>query len=139
MPSLSKRQKSAFKRLGSNGRFQRTTDKKIAIEDFEEFSGDNIIWKPLILSESEDRSNCDYSLPALRNTVPRGLDSVRLSSIRKFAQKSLRFMDAYRQGLDGRLADYAVKKYKSHRRIPDDVILEAERLEQELAKEGREA
>ncbi|RHZ60974.1 hypothetical protein Glove_350g78 [Diversispora epigaea] len=37
----------------------------------------------------------DYSLSALRETVPCSLDNVSLSSIKEFAQKSLRFMDAY--------------------------------------------
>ena len=29
-------------------------------------------------------------------------------------------MDLYRHGITGKLAEYAAKKYKSHRRIPED-------------------
>ena len=32
-------------------------------------------------------------------------------------------MDLYRKGISGKLAEYAVKKYRSHRRIPDGVII----------------
>ena len=38
------------------------------------------------------------------------------------SRRSWRFMDAYRKGLTGTAALYAVKKYKSHRRIPENVI-----------------
>ena len=30
-------------------------------------------------------------------------------------------MDLYRHGVTGKLAEYAAKKYKSHRRIPENV------------------
>ena len=33
-------------------------------------------------------------------------------------------MNVYRKGISGKLAEYAVKKYKGHRRIPDHVIEE---------------
>jgi len=41
--------------------------------------------------------------------VPEALDSVSLITIRKFAQKSQRYMDTYRKGLTGKLAEYTVK------------------------------
>ena len=42
--------------------------------------------------------------------------------MRAYARLSWRWMDAYRHGLTGKLAEYAVKKkYKSHRRIPEGV------------------
>ena len=37
-------------------------------------------------------------------------------------------MDIYRHGITGRLAEYAVKKYRSHRKIPDYVIQELNNL-----------
>ena len=37
-------------------------------------------------------------------------------------------MDAYKKGICGKLAEYAVKKYKSHRRIPDGILEELEEL-----------
>ena len=33
-------------------------------------------------------------------------------------------MSGYRQGLEGPLLDYAMKKYSSHRRIPEEVTRE---------------
>jgi len=37
-------------------------------------------------------------------------------------------MDVYRKGISGKLAEYAVKKYKGHRRIPDHVIEELNKI-----------
>ena len=35
---------------------------------------------------------------------------------------SFRFLQAYEQGLNAKLAMFAVKKYKSHRRLPTNVM-----------------
>ena len=48
-------------------------------------------------------------------------DSVNLITIRKFARKAWRYMDIRELGKIGKLAEYAVKKYKSHRHIPDNI------------------
>ena len=37
-------------------------------------------------------------------------------------------MYLYRKGINGKLVEYAVKKYKSHRRIPDEVIEELNKI-----------
>lgn len=66
------------------------------------------------------RKNCDYSFKGLEKTVPEALESISLEQIRKYARRSWRFIDAYRKGLTGPHALYAVKKYKSHRRIPQN-------------------
>ena len=44
-----------------------------------------------------------------------------ITTIRKFVHKSWRYMDAYNKGLEGRAAEWAVSKYKSHRRIPENI------------------
>ncbi|CAB4444379.1 unnamed protein product [Rhizophagus irregularis] len=44
-----------------------------------------------------------------------------ITTIRKFARKSWRYMDAYDKGLEGRTAEWAVSKYKSHRRLPENI------------------
>jgi len=33
-------------------------------------------------------------------------------------------MDIYRKGITGKVAEFAVKKYKSHRRVPDSIYNE---------------
>ena len=47
------------------------------------------------------RENCDYTFRGLQGTVPEALDSIEIERIRRFAAKSFRYMDAYRQGLTG--------------------------------------
>ena len=62
-----------------------------------------------------------------------------LSLLRKYARTCWRYMDAYRKGLTGLLAEYAVKKAKSHRmvsaRVDEQMEKEADEImEQELQR-----
>ena len=72
------------------------------------------------------RKNCDYSWNALKEIVPKALRSVTLVSIRKFARKCDRYIDAYREKDGIRLTvaqvEHAVKKYRSHRSIPHSIM-----------------
>ena len=68
------------------------------------------------------RRHCDYSFPGLEGTVPIGLASVELNTIRKYFRKCREYMQAYRDGkTGGDSVEKAVKQYKSHRRIFDTV------------------
>ena len=74
------------------------------------------------------RANCDYSIISLRKTVPLSLDAVPVPSIRKNFCRATHLMQAYTEGYSYKLAKYAHKKYKSHRRIPnhhmDEILCE---------------
>src|SRR5947209_5345460 len=69
----------------------------------------------------ETRRSCSYNYADLLRKVPETLVSVPVTIIRKFARKSWRYMDAYDKGLEGRAAEWAVNKFKSHRRIPENI------------------
>jgi len=70
------------------------------------------------------RARCDYRWQSLLLNVPLALDSISLLTIRKFARKSRRYLAFYRDGLDGKQAELAEKKYKSHRRIDQSYLQE---------------
>ena len=74
------------------------------------------------------RANCQYDFNSLVAIVPRALAQVSLPKIRKFARKSYRYMDAYRirgangDALNPKQIEYAVKKYRQHRKIPLSIL-----------------
>ncbi|KIJ31485.1 hypothetical protein M422DRAFT_266863 [Sphaerobolus stellatus SS14] len=54
------------------------------------------------------------------------LDNVNIVKIRRFANRSARFMDGYQQGLTGSQASWANKKYHGHRVLPESIMNELE-------------
>ncbi|CAG8828319.1 7626_t:CDS:1, partial [Cetraspora pellucida] len=58
----------------------------------------------------------------LRSIVPKALNSVDVIMIRKHARRASWYMDAYRKELSLAAAKFAIKKYKSHKRIPESII-----------------
>ena len=80
------------------------------------------------------RANCTFNFNDHVRLVPKALDSVSLTKIKKFARKSYRYMDAYRitssigNSLTCKQIEYAVKRYRGHRKIPIR-ILETEDFE----------
>ena len=44
--------------------------------------------------------------------------SIPLITLHKYAQKSWHYMDIYRKSITGKAAEFANKKYKSHRQVP---------------------
>lgn len=72
------------------------------------------------------REHCDYSYSGLQENIPKALESVNLSTIRKWEHRMIRWMDAYRGGKTGKEAQKQVKqfssrRYDSHRRVPETV------------------
>lgn len=47
-----------------------------------------------------------------------------LTCFHRFANRSLRYMDAYRLGLNGKEAVWATRKYNGHRCIPPSALQE---------------
>jgi len=78
------------------------------------------------------RRICSYNYADLLKQVPEALIMVPVMTICKFARKSWRYMDAYSKGLEGRTAEWAVNKFKSHRHLPEMI----EKLMEEENREG---
>lgn len=71
----------------------------------------------------------------MKTIVPQALDSVDVLTMRRFARKSYRYIDAYREREDGEhfdmspeVVEWNVKQYSSHRRI-DRLLKIEEKLE----------
>jgi len=79
------------------------------------------------------REECDYSFAGLRERVPEILRSIPLTHIKSWRRKAWRYIHAYSIGLEGRMAEWAVKKYRSHRRIPEKM----EKLVEEFMEEKK--
>ena len=62
------------------------------------------------------RENCNYSFVDLEDTVKAGLDLVSLTTIRRFANRSRRWIDAYIDGLNDRQQAFVEGQEGSHRR-----------------------
>ena len=60
----------------------------------------------------------------LEKNMLAALEAVPLKSMRKFANWSRRFMDAYEKGLNGRQAAWASRKYRGHRVLPERIMRE---------------
>ncbi|KZP15579.1 hypothetical protein FIBSPDRAFT_750052 [Athelia psychrophila] len=59
----------------------------------------------------------------LERNMLAALDSVPLETMRKYATRSFRFMDAYEKGASGKLAVWANKQYSGHRVIPPEALM----------------
>ena len=65
------------------------------------------------------RERCDYSLEGLRQTIPKALASVEQKTICVFFNRSMRIIEAYRDGLQYGCEEFKNRIYKAHRRIED--------------------
>jgi hypothetical protein len=62
--------------------------------------------------------HCTYTFQGLKETVPAGLASVKLETIRRWEHRTRRWLDVYESGLPQKAAEFQVKQYSSHRSIP---------------------
>ncbi|KAJ7760045.1 hypothetical protein B0H16DRAFT_1313073 [Mycena metata] len=72
------------------------------------------------------RDNCDYTFDTLKENMPKALAHVKLETIRRWEHRMVRWMDAYREGMETKDAQLQVRQfssttYSSHRRIPQGV------------------
>jgi hypothetical protein len=67
---------------------------------------------------SEYRNLANRRFATIKMLVPQCLDSYKLITIRRFFQKTWRYLDAYQKELNMQQAALANKKYKSHWKVP---------------------
>ena len=92
----------------------------------------NLIERVWSVAKGQARLECDYSHKKLLALVPKIMEEMCVKSVRRMAQRCYRYMDCYRHGLSPKLAEFAVKKYSSHRCIP--VGVEKELVDAELIR-----
>ena len=70
------------------------------------------------------RRHCTYSFKDLQEMLPRALKVTTLSTMRRLARRSFRYISAYRSGrvLTPQQIEHAMKQYSSHRSIPLSIL-----------------
>ena len=63
----------------------------------------------------------------LERNVISSLASIPLTSVRRFANRSRRFVDAYQKGLDGKKAAWASREYRGHHVLPESLMNDMEK------------
>ncbi|KIJ40856.1 hypothetical protein M422DRAFT_256017 [Sphaerobolus stellatus SS14] len=69
------------------------------------------------------------NMEEMQANVIAALDNVPLTQIRRYANRSAKFMDAYVKGLNGAQAAWAARKYHGHRVLPEDILTELEDIQ----------
>lgn len=82
----------------------------------------------------EYRDRCDGRYTKSQKLLTEVLDKCPGTVIRRFIRRSFRYASVYRLGATGPLADYAVKKYRSHRAVSERELVVAE--EEKRAKDA---
>lgn len=73
--------------------------------------------------KSYHRRRCSYKYDTLKSELPVTIaEKIPLSFIRRAERSALRFMSGYRQGFEGPVLDYTMRKYHGHRTIPEGVL-----------------
>ncbi|KAF4621818.1 hypothetical protein D9613_012166 [Agrocybe pediades] len=79
------------------------------------------------------RCLADGTWKTAKELLPELLDACPVKTIRAFYRKTWRYMDAYEKGLSARQAEYAVKKYRQHRKVGARIMMDAERVENAIS------
>ena len=77
-------------------------------------------------AKSYTRQHCSYSFADLKKTVPKSLNQVPIETVRRYYRRSSRFCRLYSLEIDAqplpwRLREFAMRKYKGHRGVPDTI------------------
>jgi len=72
------------------------------------------------------RERATGNFATAQRLIVEALDACPLITIRRFFRRVDRYMSVYRHGATGRLAEFAVKKYRSHRGITKEDLAVAE-------------
>ena len=70
------------------------------------------------------RENCNYSFSELETTVFKGLESVSLLTIQRFANRSRRWIDPYINGLTEQQQKFVEIQESAHRRAMGENLVE---------------
>jgi hypothetical protein len=73
------------------------------------------------------RTECDYTSKSIADKLPGILNNIPRDSVRRYYRAVARFVHAYEHGLTTQQAAFVVKRYASHRRVPDSAWSELER------------
>ena len=77
-------------------------------------------------TKGHHRRNCTYNYKDLKEGLPITFEEIMpIAYVRRAFDHCLRFMAGYRVGLTGVVLEYAIKKYKSHRRLSSSINLES--------------
>ncbi|KAJ7097351.1 hypothetical protein C8R44DRAFT_835029 [Mycena epipterygia] len=60
------------------------------------------------------REHCDYTFETLKENMPKALASVQVATIRRWEHRMVRWMDAYRSGMETQAAQLHVRKLSSN-------------------------
>ena len=115
----------------SNLRLSERESKIFETADLE--SVEQMVWGWI---KSCHRNNCFQNYEDLKCGLPLTLDeNIPIAFVRRVFNHCLRFMAGYRVGLTGAVLEYAVKKYKSHRRLSACINLATLCMEYKTKKE----
>ncbi|TFK87877.1 hypothetical protein K466DRAFT_490103 [Polyporus arcularius HHB13444] len=71
----------------------------------------------------------------LEQNMVKALNAVTVQHVRKFYNRTQRFMDAYRKGLMGDGASWAAKRYSGHRTLPHNILAQFDKVRSERQKQ----
>jgi len=78
------------------------------------------------------RKDCLFNFAKMAEQVPDIIRNVPLEHIRRYHRRAWRYIDAYSKDLTGRMAEWAVQKYKGHRKVSITLDKVVEEMNKEL-------